>query len=126
MKVNENFVSDVFNKAGSLGDVPIIIIGDYHIRTETSQLLANLITSGQWMDTGQTVATVEGRSPEATQESRGVSSRIDLAFGNTELMSLLKGMRYWRSRTTRSSHTNPSRSLSTSNVRAPLRGSPEK
>ena len=91
MDANENFLSDVFNEAGSLGDVPIVIIGDYNIRTEKSPLLANLITSGQWVDIGQSVATVEGKQPEATYESRGVSSRIDMAFGNSELMRILKG-----------------------------------
>ena len=91
MDVNEEFLSDIFAEAGSLGNVPVLVIGDFNIKVEKSPLLASIVTSGLWADIGQTIATLEEKLPAPTYESRNVSSRIDMAFGNPELMRLVKG-----------------------------------
>ena len=91
MDTNEELLRNIFDEAGSLGNVPILVVGDYNVKPENSPFLSNLITSGLWVDIGQTTATLAGKLPDATYEARGVSSRIDLAFGNSELMRYLKG-----------------------------------
>ena len=48
MDVNEEFLSDIFAEAGSLGNVPVLVIGDFNIKVEKSPLLASLVTSGLW------------------------------------------------------------------------------
>ena len=90
MEENEQFLSEVFAEAASLGNVPILVIGDFNIKPERSPVLANLVTAGCWFDIGQTFAILNGTVPQPTYEARGISSRIDLAFGNPELMRFLK------------------------------------
>ena len=90
MESNEQLLSDVFSEATSLGNVPVIVLGDFNIKPERSPILSHLVTSGLWCDIGQTYAVLEGSDPLPTFDARGTNSRIDLAFGNPELMRLLK------------------------------------
>ena len=91
MDLNEELLGNIFDEVGSFGNVPILVIGDYNIKPERSPFLSNLITAGLWMDIGQTIATLEEKLPDPTYEARGTTSRIDLAFGNPELMRHLRG-----------------------------------
>ena len=84
MDTKKEFMGRVFDEAGSQS--PYL-----YIKTEKCPLLAALITTGLWADIGQTTAMLQGKEPEPTFEARGSSSRIDMAFGNQELMRFVRG-----------------------------------
>ena len=90
MVQNEELLSNTFAEATSLGNVPVVVMGDFNVTPERSPVLAALITNGSWTDIGACFATLNGTDPEHTYHARGVSSRIDLAFGNREFMQLVK------------------------------------
>ena len=57
--------------ASSLGNVPVLVLGDFNIKVERSPILAHLMTSGRWSDIGQTCPTLERTDPAPTFEARG-------------------------------------------------------
>ena len=79
---NEKFLQDVFAEAASLGDVPVIVCGDYNILVEMSQVLSGLVTSGQWVDAGAAFAAAGDTAPEPTYVFKDQSSRIDMILMN--------------------------------------------
>ena len=87
---NEALLSNAFAEATSLGNVPVLVMGDFNVDAEKSQVLSNLVTDGVWTDIGRLYATLMEVEPTPTFSARGTSSRIDLAFGNQEAMRLFK------------------------------------
>ena len=90
MEENESLLSNAFAEATSLGNVPVLVMGDFNVSAERSHVLSNLVTNGGWTDIGRTYATLMEEEPAPTFAARGISSRIDLAFGNLEAMRLVK------------------------------------
>ena len=62
-------------------------------RSEMYQCLCNgtvISWLRRWSDVGQSCASLEGTDPAPTFDTRGTSSRIDMAFGNPEAVRLFK------------------------------------
>ena len=63
MEQNSDLLADASPKTSSLGNVPILELGDFNFQVERSTVLAHLITSGRWSDIGQTCPTLGRNGP---------------------------------------------------------------
>ena len=79
---NETFLGKVFTEALSLGEVPVIVCGDFNIHVDRSQELSQRLISGQWRDAAAVYANANGEDPEPTYKFREVESRVDFVFMN--------------------------------------------
>ena len=94
MEENEALLSKVFDEAKTLGDTPIVIMGDFNVETAKSHILTSMHATGQWHDVAQLLADIgEGQAPEHTYEDNGATSRIDMAWVNPAAARLLTGFK---------------------------------
>ena len=90
MEANEQFLENVFLEAASLGDVPVIIGGDFNTKLENSPTLSGMVSSGRWSDAASLLATVNNTSPGDTYKTGIGTSRIDMLFMNSAATRLFK------------------------------------
>ena len=50
MENNEAFLRKVFLEARSLGNVPVVICGDFNVKLENSAVLTEQSSTGEWVD----------------------------------------------------------------------------
>ena len=81
--MNEEFLRKVFDEATTLGDVPIVVCGDFNCSLESSAVLSEMTASGKWCDAAQLYGMVNESSVDATYFAFGGSSRIDMIFLNS-------------------------------------------
>ena len=93
MEENEAFITKVMEEADSLGDAPVIIIGDLNVIPERSPTIHAAHVEGRWMDVAALVGEAEGREPEDTYYRDQYSSRIDVALVNPAAAQWLRGFR---------------------------------
>ena len=63
MARNEAFLRDVMEAAAELGNVPILIFGDFNVPPSISCVLQSAINSGRWSDAALSFACANGKSP---------------------------------------------------------------
>ena len=80
--LNEAFLRKVFDESSTLGDVPVIICGDFNVSLERSAVLTEVVVSGKWNDAALLHGTVSGSALESTYTAFGGNSRIDMIFTN--------------------------------------------
>ena len=85
---NEAFLRKVFDESSTLGDVPVIICGDFNCSLEGSAVLTEMVVSGKWNDAALLYGTVSESAVETTYTAFGGSSRIDMIFMNTSATRL--------------------------------------
>ena len=92
MARNEAFLSDVMAAAAELGNVPILILGDFNVPPSISAVLQSALSSGRWFDAALSFACASSEAPANTCFVRetSVGSRIDLAFCNNIAMSAVR------------------------------------
>jgi len=93
MAENEDFIRKVLLEASSLGDVPVIIIGDFNVTHDNSHVLRSEHTAGRWMDAAQLIADLDESRPAATYYRADYQSRIDMALINPVAATMLSGFR---------------------------------
>ena len=82
MKNNEDLLPEIFLETASLGDVPIIVGGDFNVRFENSPTLSELVAEGFWNDAASLYATATGTPIQDTYQISMGSSRIDMLLMN--------------------------------------------
>ena len=80
---NEEFLRKVFDEASTLGDVPVLVCGDFNCTLESSTVLSEMTVSGKWCDAAQLYGMMNDSSIDATYFAFGGSSRIDMIFLNS-------------------------------------------
>ena len=84
---NDDLLRDVLVVASALGDVPIVVAGDFNIKPDHSATLLAAYATGKWHDVAASVAAAAGVAPGATcfsRADRGSSgSRIDYVLANS-------------------------------------------
>ena len=84
-KRNDALLQDALLVAAELGDVPVLVMGDFNIVAEQSATLAAAARTGRWTDLGAAAAAARGEEPPATCFARGresQGSRIDYILAN--------------------------------------------
>ena len=89
---NEDFLANVFAEADSLGDVPVVVCGDFNVTVEKSQQLSQRLLDGSWVDAASAVAMARGPEPEATYVHKDSSSRIDMFFLNSAAAQMIEDL----------------------------------
>ena len=79
---NESLLRKVFDEASTLGDVPVLVCGDFNTSLESSAVLGEMVASGQWCDGASTFSAVSETELEYTYSAFGGTSRIDMVFLN--------------------------------------------
>ena len=79
---NESLLRKVFDEASTLGDVPVLVCGDFNTSLESSAVLGEMVASGQWCDGAYTFSAVSETELEHTYSAFGGTSRIDMVFLN--------------------------------------------
>ena len=81
---NEQLLKDVLNAAASLGNVPILICGDFNVEPERSPVLRAALGTGRWLDAAASIAANHGGAPAATcfKNAASPGTRIDVALCN--------------------------------------------
>lgn len=90
MEQNEALIQDVFLEAASLGDVPVVIGGDFNAKLENSPFLSEMMSSGAWNDAASLFATAAETIAEDTYQTAIGSSRIDMLFMNAAATRIFK------------------------------------
>ena len=86
----------VFHEEAHLGEVPVIITGDFNIQAEESEVVQKELDSARWYDVA---AQYMGQEKPCTYSMKGIvegedlpgSSCIDLIFANRQAMALIVG-----------------------------------
>eukprot|EP00660_Eupelagonema_oceanica_P002110 gene2110-biopygen23759 len=93
-EANEKLLADTLEAAAELGDVPVLILGDFNVRPEDSAALRDAVLAGGWQDLA--LAQAEALQVEADHTcypaNGGDSSRIDIAFGNGAALAATRGV----------------------------------
>eukprot|EP00973_Karenia_brevis_P036254 5000120-Karenia_brevis.AAC.1 len=66
MAKNEELLADVFNSCAELGNVPVVITGDFNIIPDKSPTVLCATTTGVWVDVQAEVARVAARLTQPT------------------------------------------------------------
>ena len=91
---NEAGIRQIFARAAALGDLPVIVAGDFNDDAATSQALADALQSGDFHDAAQVVAAREGKEPEATHVRVGQQpSRIDQVYVTSTALAALRDVK---------------------------------
>ena len=72
-----------------MGDIPVIVCGDFNTKIENSAVLTEVSSAGAWIDAAGVISSALGTEPEVTFVSYCAESRIDLAFLNPMAARLL-------------------------------------
>ena len=88
MTRNDAFLCDVFEAAAELGNVPILIMGDFNVPAHMSGAIASALLTGRWFDVAASTALARGATLANTCFVRdtSVGSRIDLVHANSVAM----------------------------------------
>ena len=84
METNEFFLRDVFDAAAELGNVPVVLMGDFIVVPESSPTLQAALLTGVWRDAAVEVAVHNSYEPAPTcfPSASSAGRRIDAAFLN--------------------------------------------
>ena len=90
-RLNEQLLTDIFQCAFLLGDVPWIVLGDMQIDTLSSPTLGSLLQGGSIYDLGQLYTNSDWTY---SRNSRGehIKTRIDLALCNQNMLAHVTNM----------------------------------
>ena len=90
---NEELLSNLLRYIATLGDVPVLLLGDFNTSPEYSAALSMEIGSGRMVDLAATTAPATGAEPGPTCHAHTTSagSRIDLALANHVLAGSCRG-----------------------------------
>ncbi|KAJ9456897.1 hypothetical protein DIPPA_17327 [Diplonema papillatum] len=78
----EELLEAVFEVAAGLGDVPVLVMGDWNTAVEDSPALRKAVSVGHWTDAALLDAQRRGRQPESTCSQADGGTRIDMVFAN--------------------------------------------
>lgn len=84
---NELLPEQIFTHASSLGDSPILLIGDFQTCPDASRVLGTVIHSGRYHDLGHIYTNNEWTFQKGADEN--IRTRIDLAICNTILLPFI-------------------------------------
>ena len=92
MVANEQLLRDVFEVAAELGDVPVIVAGDFNVHLERSSQLTSALATGIWHDAARLLASARGAEPAATcfKNSTSTGTRIDMIFCNESVAASIR------------------------------------
>lgn len=93
-RLNDALLAQVFEEAASLGEVPVVIAGDFNILTSSSQTLKDAYSTGKWFDAADMWATANGVEPSATC-SKGRPTRIDYMIVNAAALPAIQSVEVW-------------------------------
>eukprot|EP00660_Eupelagonema_oceanica_P019027 gene19027-biopygen9786 len=91
--LNERLLGDVMEASAELGNVPVLVLGDFNITPVGSQVLRSAMAAGGWEDLAVAQAEAVQAEPEPTcfsalaHQSGSPGSRIDIAFGNPAVLA---------------------------------------
>ena len=91
MAMNEQLLSDTFHVAAGLGEVPVVLAGDFNVTPDISSALQRSMSTGRWCDTADMCAKARGVDPDPTCfiRSPSVGSCIDAIFCNNVFRTAL-------------------------------------
>ena len=84
---NENLLEEIFARAATLGDVPILVIGDFQTDPQHSKTLGTLILSGCCHDLGNLYTNNDWTFQKGSDTS--IRTLIDLAICNSVLLPFI-------------------------------------
>lgn len=93
MVSNEALLEKVLLEAGSLGEAPVLIFGDFNVCLDKSHMLSREHAEGRWFDVAKLLADASGEEPQHTFVTERSMSRIDMAFVNPVAASMLTGFK---------------------------------
>ena len=87
MSLNESLLSQVFQVLAVLGNVPVLLAGDFNVNLDSSAV----IQTAKWIDACKTCASAQGAQPDPTCFVRNTSTgtRIDAFLANASSRCLL-------------------------------------
>jgi hypothetical protein len=93
---NDDLLREVLAVASTLGDVPIVVAGDFNIKPDHSATLLAAYSTGKWHDVAASVAAAAGVAPEATCFSRAdrgsCGNRIDYVLANSVAFTAVENL----------------------------------
>lgn len=90
---NEKLILNAIAEAESIGEIPVVIAGDFNVALENSAALTNATMTGKWTDAATAQAWQDGVEPQATYDSGGRTSRIDMLLLNNEAMQAFRAFK---------------------------------
>ena len=89
---NEELLDAVFQYIAQLGNVPVVILGDFNTQPNLSSALNTALTSGQYFDCLALLGEMRQEVPANTCFVRNTSqgSRIDLILSNINMVPMLR------------------------------------
>ena len=92
---NEEILAKLFRVLAQLGQVPILLMGDFNCNSNSSPALEGALRSGLWFDAALQVATATCCEPSHTcfAKETSVGTRIDLALLNLQAVAMLRDFR---------------------------------
>ena len=93
---NDDLLRDVLAVASTLGDVPIVVAGDFNTQPDHSAILLAAYATGKWHDVAASVAAAAGVTPAATCYNRSDRSnggtRIDYVLANSVAFTAVENL----------------------------------
>ncbi|KAJ9440002.1 Retrovirus-related Pol polyprotein from type-2 retrotransposable element R2DM [Diplonema papillatum] len=86
----EELLEAVFEVAAGLGDVPVLVMGDWNTAVEDSPALRKAVSVGHWTDAALLDAQRRGRQPESTCSQADGGTRIDMVFANAAAVGAVR------------------------------------
>lgn len=77
---NERLLQDVFETAVELGNVPVMILGDFNVDPSRSATIQNALSTRGWRDVATKIAEATGHPVVATCFKSPSGTRIDAAI----------------------------------------------
>ena len=87
---NDLLIQQIFEHAASLGDVPILLVGDFQTNPAESKILGSLISNGSYHDLGALLSDAAWTYQKGQDTS--IRTRIDLALCNNIMMPLINNL----------------------------------
>jgi endonuclease/exonuclease/phosphatase family metal-dependent hydrolase len=90
MRLNEQLLAQALAAAASLGDAPVLLMGDFNIDPSSSPVLRAALATGRWFDAAAVHAASMGKSPDLTCFASPDGTRIDIVLCNRASAAALR------------------------------------
>ncbi|CAE7832127.1 unnamed protein product [Symbiodinium sp. CCMP2592] len=93
-KLNEKLLGDLFEYVATLGDTPILLLGDFQKNPADSHMLGSMLQTGAWHDLGSIFTNSEWTFQKDSEGK--IRTRIDLAICNSIMLPHVRDVQILR------------------------------
>ena len=93
-KMNEKLLGDLFEYVATLGDTPVLLVGDFQTNPADSHTLGSMLQTGTWHDLGGIFTDAEWTFQKDSEGK--IRTRIDLAICNSVMLPHVRDVQILR------------------------------